>query len=172
MENETRFIVYSFGLAALLVILTPLVLSLSTIVNIYTSSKLLAAAVLPVYALTSGYLFSRIFDSFGSLKTIIAGVIGSAIFAAISGIQKVIYSSINTISQSTSSIQNGSFSSTINTEGMVNPDLLFIVVLISFNLPIIRSLIKRNNLEPKHLLLYALPVIIYLIVPAAFKGFI
>ncbi|MFB6226656.1 MAG: hypothetical protein ABEJ02_04860 [Candidatus Paceibacteria bacterium] len=172
MEKKTRFIVYSLGLAVLLVILTPLVLSLSTVVNFYTGSRILSVAVLPLYALSSGYLFSRIFDSFGSLKTIIAGVIGSTVFAGISGIQKVIYSSLNAISQSTSSIQSGSFSSIANTEAMVNPDLLFTIVIISFNSPIIYSLIDRNNLEPKHLVLYTLPVVIYLKIPAVFNGFI
>jgi hypothetical protein len=172
MEKKTRFIFYSFGLAALLVILTPLVLSLSTIVYSYTGSKLLSVAVLPVYALASGYLFSRVFDSFGNLKAVIAGVMGSTVFAGISGIQKVIYSSLKALYQSTSSIQGGGFSSIAKTEGMVNPNLLFIIVFISFNLPIIYSLIKRNNLKLKHLLLYALPIIIYLIIPAVFNGLI
>lgn len=172
MKEKTRFIVYSFGLATLLVILTPLVLGLSTIVNFYTGSKLLSVAILPLYAIASGYLCSTIFDSFGSLKTVVTGVIGSTVFAGISGIQKVVYDSINAISQSTASLQSGSFSSIANTEAMVNPDLLFMLVFISFNLPIIYSLIERKDLEPKYLLLYATPVIIYLIIPTVFNGVI
>lgn len=172
MENKSRFIILSILLTVLLIILTPLVLGLSTVVNFYTGSEILSIAVLPAYGTVAGYLFSRVFDSYGSLKVIISGVMGSTVFAGISGIQKIVYESLNSLSQSTSSMPNGGLSSMANTEGMINPDLLFIVVITSFNLPIIYSLINREDLEPKHLVLYILPVLIYLVIPTIFSGII
>ncbi len=122
-----------------------------------------------MYALVAGYLFSRVFDSYGNLRVISSGVIGSAVFAATSGVGKVIYQSLNAMSQSLSSMP-GAQAVPIGTRGMTNPDLLFISTLISFNFPIIYSLTKRGNLKTKHLLVYILPVLIYLAIPAIFSG--
>lgn len=170
MKNKTKFIAYSIGLAALLFVFTPLVLILSSIVYVYTGPEILSIAILPAYAIVAGYLFSRIFRGYDSSKVIISGVLGSVVFAGISGIQKVIYDSLNSIMRNASSME-GSLGS-IPSQGMVDPDLYFIVLMISFNSPIIYSLIKREELEPKYLILYALPVLFYLAIPAVFSGII
>lgn len=169
MDDRTKFIAYSISLAALLAILTPLVLNLDRLIYFYTGSKILSVVIFSVYALISGYLFSRVFQNYGGLKVIISGVIGSLVFAVMLGVRKVIQNSLKAILQSELSLQNGNLNSIANTEGMINPDLLFIIIFISFNLPIIYSLIERNDLEPKYMVLYALSILFYLIISLMFN---
>lgn len=157
-------------MALLLLFFTPVVLSLSTLLGVYMGSDVLAVAVFPLYALISGYLVSRFFSEYGSLKVVIGGAVGSTVFAWVVGVQKVIVVSLRELSRSTSSMGKGVGGIIGGTETIVNPDLLFIAVFVSFNAPLVYSLYRGKALEPRHLLLYLVPVVVYLAVPLLFNG--
>lgn len=150
-EKRTEVIIYSIALAAALAVMIPPVIGLSTVLSYYASSN---------------------FDSYSGSKLTVSGVIGSTVFAGASGVQKAIHDSLKSLSRTDSSVPSGGLNSVASPESMVNPDLLLVSVLISFNAPIIYSLLKREDPEPRYLALYVIPLLVYLIVPAVFSGLI
>jgi hypothetical protein len=99
-----------------------------------------------------------------------AGVTVSTVIAIVTGVQKTVYDSVSSVSQSASSIQGGSFGSVASTEGAVSPDLVFAVLFVSFNLPVGYSLVREQQVEKRYLAWYTLPVVVYLGVTAVFRG--
>ena len=128
--------------------------------------------LLSLFFLGIGAVYRIVFRSFSSSRKMVAAVSGSTVIAVMASYSKITISLIDSLSSSLNQVPSGrnpGFSGILDTGSTINPDLFFIALLISFNLPIIYSW-AREEIEYRHLLLYLIPLAVFLLIPAIFSG--
>lgn len=146
-------------------ILTPLALQIGSLAQLYIGGGLPAILPLLAYAAVAGLITQRLLAAASARRRIIAGVTGSCVLAVFTGVQAIITMSLRQIAAASPSTGPAAI---IGSGPTVPVPVLAAGLFICFNAPIIRRT-DPDQLDPRWLGLYALPIGLYLAMPMAIR---
>ncbi|MBY6294235.1 hypothetical protein GLU60_02490 [Nanohaloarchaea archaeon H01] len=164
MKDRFRFFLINLGLAILLTVLISVSMIISSLISYALGSAILSVFVFPMAVLLSGLVYSRVLQDQKYLSIISSGVLGSMIISVVSGFQKVMLQSLEQVSEVNSEIGAVNTPS-LQTSTIMDPNILFLSMIIAFNIPIIYLGQQKQDRETYYLALYSIPFLVYISLP-------
>lgn len=178
MADDTPFFQYllATGLAAVLLLLTSVLLFLISVIYIFTGSTALIYLVVAAYAACAGYIVARLLTVYGSQILVVGGVLGSISLGIVAAVKQFVADALDFVGQPSapagSSINGGGASFSLGFDPVIGSTTFFLITLFLFNAPILYAYYYRQEKQPVILALYLIPVIIYYLLPTVLRTLI
>jgi hypothetical protein len=129
-----------------------------------------------ITALTAaaGFGYVKVFQGYSPNRILGSAASGSLVISLIASLQKIMIDGLRELDNSFNSVQ-GSASNTgmegiVSSEPVIQPLTFFALMMFAFNFPLLREWYRSSKKDPKFLGLYAIPLLVYIVVPAVFGG--
>jgi hypothetical protein len=175
-DQEIKYWLMNVGAGVVFLFIFTLGFLVLPVLSAVISSSIFPIALITALTAAAGFGYVKVFQGYSPNRILGLAASGSLVISLIASLQKIMIDGLRELDNSFNSVQGSTVNNgmegylSVSSEPVIQPLTFFALMMFAFNSPLLREWYRSSKKDPKFLGLYAIPLLVYIVVPAVFGG--